>query len=107
MKNELTDWQQSSLPKILETYKKAKSLRDEIRRLDPTITLDILALSHAINLHAQEVAEGIVNGYQSSLTISELADMVRLADELRRKLSPQIPDWAEPFTDEVKNDANA
>lgn len=107
MKNELTDWQKTALPNILETHKKARSLRDEIRRLDSGIVLDILSLSHAVNLHAQEVAEGIVNGYQASLTISELSDMVRLADELRRKLNPPIPDWAEPFTDEVKKDADA
>ena len=109
-KTELTDWQKDALPMILERAKKAKFLRDEIRSIDPKIGLEVLSLTTAIQCYANEVAEGVVNGCEVSMTIKELADLVNTADCIRAKLTPQIPDWAEEYVKEnlnkEANDAN-
>jgi len=110
-KTELTDWQKDALPMILERAKNAKSLRDGIRSLDRKIGVEVLSLTSAIQCYANEVAEGLVNGYEASMTIKELADLVQCADLIRAKLTPQIPDWAEEYVSEglkkESNDANS
>ena len=110
-KTELTDWQKDALPMILERVKNAKFLRDEIRRLDTQIGVEVLSLTTAIQCYANEVAEGLVNGYEATMTVKELADLVQCADLIRAKLTPQIPDWAKEYVDEglkkEKNNANA
>ena len=106
-KTELTDWQKDSLPMILERAKRAKFLRDEIRRLDAQIGVEVLSLTTAIQCYANEVAEGLVNGYEATMTVKELADLVQCADLIRAKLTPQIPDWAEEYVSEgMKKEAN-
>jgi predicted alpha/beta hydrolase len=99
-KTELTEWQKDSLPMILERAKKAKDLRKEIAALDHQIGPEILSLTAAIQCYANEVAEGLVNGYEASMTVKELADLVQCADLIRAKLTPQIPDWAKEYVDE-------
>ena len=105
-KTELTEWQKDSLPMILERAKKAKDLRKEIAALDHQIGPEILSLTAAIQCYANEVAEGLVNGYEASMTIRELADLVQCADLIRTKLTPQIPDWAEEYVSEGLNKEN-
>lgn len=110
-KNELTEWQKDSLPHILKRAKAAKELRKGIASLDHHIGPDLLSLIASIQCYANEVAEGLVNGYEASMTIKELADMVNTADQIRGKLTPQIPDWAKEYVEEGlkegKEDDNA
>ena len=104
-KNELTEWQKDSLPMILKRAKSAKELRKGIASLNRQIGPDVLGLLASIQCYANEVAAGLVNGYEASMTIKELADMVNTADHIRSKLTPQIPDWAKEYVEEGLKEA--
>lgn len=99
-KTELTDWQKDSLPMILKRAKNAKDLRKGIASLDHHLGPEILSLTSTIQCYANEVAEGLVNGYEASMTVKELADLAQCCDLIRAKLTPQIPDWAKEYVEE-------
>jgi len=102
-KTELTEWQKDSLPMIIKRAKDAKDLRKGIAALDHHIGPEILSLTSAIQCYANEVAEGLVNGYEASMTVKELADLVQCCDLIKVKMHPQVPDWAKEYVSENLN----